>query len=360
MLTIFRRHGPRCGKKSRTYKRCKCPIWVEGTAKGKRIPRQAVGTRSWEEAEEIRRRMEGGKGEPVTMALAVADFRADIGRRNLSPETVRKYERLLRDLGDFSKRTGLVRVHSLTVADARRFVSEWGFGPNTAAKHIERLKTFFRFCRENRWVEENPADPIKAPVIRSSPTLPYAPEEMAAIVAACPNTKFRAFVLLMRYSGLRVGDVARLEKCRIRDGKLLLYTQKTGIPVYVPLPDVAVNALDSFPHANARYYFWSGESTTDGVSRTWINRLAEVFRDSKVPGARSHRFRDTFAVELLLHGVPLERVSVLLGHASIRVTERHYAPWVKARQEQAEADVRRTWQSDPLLLSEGYNPGTTQ
>jgi integrase len=39
----------------------------------------------------------------------------------------------------------------------------------------------------------------------------------------------------------------------------------------------------------------------------------------------------------------MERVSVLLGHSSIKVTERHYSPGVRARQEQLEADVRRTW-----------------
>jgi hypothetical protein len=36
-------------------------------------------------------------------------------------------------------------------------------------------------------------------------------------------------------------------------------------------------------------------------------------------------------------------VSKLLGHSSIKITERHYAPWVKARQDQLEADVRRIW-----------------
>jgi integrase len=53
--------------------------------------------------------------------------------------------------------------------------------------------------------------------------------------------------------------------------------------------------------------------------------------------------RDTFAVSLLLKGVPLDSVSKLLGHSSIKITERHYAPWVKARQEQLEAEVRRIW-----------------
>jgi integrase len=66
----------------------------------------------------------------------------------------------------------------------------------------------------------------------------------------------------------------------------------------------------------------------------------------------THRFRDTYAVALLLEGVPMERVSILLGHTSIRVTEKHYSPWVRARQEQLEADVARVLLNDPLALLE--------
>jgi len=47
--------------------------------------------------------------------------------------------------------------------------------------------------------------------------------------------------------------------------------------------------------------------------------------------------RDTYAVELLKAGVPLEDVSKLLTHTSVVTTERHYAPWVKYRLQQLEA-----------------------
>ena len=72
--------------------------------------------------------------------------------------------------------------------------------------------------------------------------------------------------------------------------------------------------------------------------------------------AVSHRFRDTFAVGLLLAGVPIERVSILLRHQSVRITEKHYNPWVRSRQEQLEADVARTWEHDPMLVQK--IPGT--
>jgi integrase len=84
----------------------------------------------------------------------------------------------------------------------------------------------------------------------------------------------------------------------------------------------------------------------EGVCRSRIFKLAGV------SNGHAHRFRETFATELLLAGVPLERVSVMLGHSSVKVTEKHYSPWVRARQEQLEADGKRTWDRDPLVLAE--------
>ncbi len=42
----------------------------------------------------------------------------------------------------------------------------------------------------------------------------------------------------------------------------------------------------------------------------------------------------------------------------MRVTQKHYWAWVKARQERAEADVMASWESDPLLLMEKPTKGT--
>ena len=43
-----------------------------------------------------------------------------------------------------------------------------------------------------------------------------------------------------------------------------------------------------------------------------------------------------------------DEVALLLGHSTVRITERHYAPWVREWQEM-EDDVRRAWKIHPLL-----------
>ncbi len=82
--------------------------------------------------------------------------------------------------------------------------------------------------------------------------------------------------------------------------------------------------------------------------------LAKIRReDGTEKRCHPHMFRDTFAVEMLLAAVPLEQVSMLLGHKSVKITEKHYLPWVKARQEQLAVSVRKVWTAASMPPKEG-------
>jgi integrase/recombinase XerD len=166
-------------------------------------------------------------------------------------------------------------------------------------------------------------------------------------------TRLRTMVLLMRWSGLRISDAITLERTRLVENNLLLYQAKTGTPVFVPLPkDVAesLRTIPPGPKPNPRYFFWTGNGDPRSAAKDWqrsFRRLFNIANITKPDGTRKrcfpHMFRDTFAIELLLAGVPIDQVSILLGHSSIKITEKHYSPWVKARQEQLESSVRKSW-----------------
>jgi integrase/recombinase XerD len=76
-----------------------------------------------------------------------------------------------------------------------------------------------------------------------------------------------------------------------------------------------------------------------------MSRLFGALADAKITSEhmRAHRLRDTFAVDLLQKGVPLEEVSKLLGHESIKTTERSYAKWVKSRLDRLNKLLIGTW-----------------
>ena len=170
---------------------------------------------------------------------------------------------------------------------------------------------------------------------------------MKRILDACDRypgnaDRMKAFVLTMRHSGLRIGDTIALKRERVKGNKLFLYTQKTGTPVYVPLPPAVVAALDKL-NSDSEHFFTSGKAKPQTVRANWSRYLDTAFKLAKVKDAHSRRFRDTFAVSLLEKGVSIENVSVLLGHSSVRITERHYKPWVKTLQKKLEDEVRKAW-----------------
>ena len=360
MLSIYRRHLKTCPRRNegRAYRRCKCPVWVDGFFNGAEI-RQSLRVQTWDDAEreleklKCRLTRSGGTTDgPVTLKHAWDEFVKDAEARNLREATIRKYKYLRADMERFAVDTGLRFVQEFNLEQLRQWRGKWPNKNLSAVKKLEFVRCFLRFAHDAGWVGENPARKLKSSKVTPHPTLPFSRGEMVQVLSALDDygksgslarRRMKALVLLLRHSGLRIGDAVTLSSERIDGDKLFLFTSKAGTPVYCPLPSFVVTALAAAIEPNARFYFWTGNGKTKTVISDWQAKLKTLFESAKVPSGHAHRFRDTFATELLLAGVPLERVSILLGHSSIRITERHYSPWVRARQEQLERDVRASW-----------------
>ena len=215
-------------------------------------------------------------------------------------------------------------------------------------KELEYLKSFFRFVHDSGWIKRNPAKAIKAPIVTDPPVLPFTDAELTEILSACETHRIqergrelRALVLLMRHSGLRIGDACMLARDKIQGDILELRTAKYGTKVRLPLNPEAVKALKSLP-ARGDYYFWNGSANRQAYIKIWERTFNGMFKRAGIAG-HSHQLRHKFAVGLLMKGVSMENVSTLLGHRSIKVTERYYASWVAGRQQLLEDVVRQTW-----------------
>ncbi len=345
MLRLYRRHRTSCPHASERYRRCNCPIYVEGTLAGERV-RQALDLTSWTAAMDVIAQWNeageiGALREVIpTITEAITKYFEDAAARSLRPATIAKHRNLLeRRLQVWCDDQGYRQLKQLTPDALRQFRATWPDAALSAAKNLERLRTFFRFCHQAGWVKSNAALAVKPPKVRLRPTLSFSNEEFARLVAACDQypvkgvhregnrLRLKAMVLLLRYSGLRIRDAVTLPRDHVRDGRLFLYTQKTGQPVSLPLPPTVVAALEAVPRIGSAYYFWSGEGDAKSAVADWQRSFRKLCSLADVANGHFHRFRDTAAVGWLAAGLSVEEVAALLGN-SPHVVIKHYSPWV--------------------------------
>ena len=191
------------------------------------------------------------------------------------------------------------------------------------------------------------------------PTLPLTEKQYARMLTVIweefpreKATRVHALVRLMRHSGLAIRDAVTLERVEFRwDSKAKLHRvvtnrQKTGTHVSVPIPpDAAQEIIAAMSlNKNPKYAFWNtGTNKPQTAVTNWQHDLRQVFRAAGMEEGHPHQLRDTFAVEMLEKGIPLEEVSKMLGHDSIKTTERYYAKWVKSRQDRLDSLIIGMW-----------------
>ncbi|MGB3629533.1 MAG: tyrosine-type recombinase/integrase [Terracidiphilus sp.] len=412
MLSVYTRHHPDCKNAGdKTWRRCSCPKWIWGSLNGK-FMRQSAKTPRWEEAEELRRqlsegqppashpaaktdldvnasvpRREGsGSDRPqrprVTVEKAVEAYLADATSRGVAAATHTKLTTIFRkQFLPWTQSQGLAYLDEIDLDALLNFRSTWSDAALAKQKKQSRVIGFFWACVRRRYLQENPALGLGKIKVVQIPTDYFPPEEFDRIIDAtyrvCDNrggfidtdsnrARLRTMTLLMRWSGLRIRDAITLERHRLHGDSLLLYQAKTGTPVYVPLPPFVVEALENLPAGpkpNLRYFFWSGNGDPKSAVANWQRSYRRLFKltdirtpDGEIKRCHPHMFRDTFAVEMLLAGVPIDQVSLLLGHASVKITEKSYSPFVKARQVQLQESVRNAWK---LGQPTGNGPGTS-
>jgi integrase/recombinase XerD len=376
IITIFVRHSDGCKYAGDEFcKRCNCRKHLRWTQNGVQY-RRTAGTRSWEGAEEQKRRLEDQLAGRIPTAVetatgqtvdaAVKLFLQDKTTQGLSSGVLGKYSRELARLRSYCESAGTFTVQTITKELLTGYCATWTElypSTNTRAKVRERCRSFLRYCFEAQWLPRVPTLPkIK---VDEPPTMPLTAQEykrlLGAISATFPDTerqaKVRALIQLMRWSGLAIVDALTLERAEIQWDKskkvhrIVTARQKTGTHVSVPIPANVARELLAVLNGNERYVFWSGEGEKQRITKSWTKyMIAPVFKAAKIEcegNMKSHRLRDTFAVDLLEKGVPLEEVSKLLGHESIKTTEKSYAKWVKGRQDRLDSLVMATWRTQP-------------
>lgn len=394
----------------RSYRRCKCPIHAEGTLRIDGFIRRSTSETVWERAEEIKRNWEAAGiikedgsalgGDPATVSRpssskakeeteppvsivdAVRTYLSDAKARNLSEATLYKLKIIFeKQFLSWCAHKGYRFLTQLDLDALREFREAWKDAPLARSKKQARLIGFFYFCVRSGWLILNPAVQLGRIRVVQKPTGYFEPQQYLEVIDATHlyrdtrwqqgdgiqlgGTRIRTLTELMRWTGLRIRDAVTLERDRLSrdplDGteRIMLYQAKTGEPVYCPIPPHVAELLRTVPPGpspNPKYFFWSGNGLPKSAVADWQRSYRKLFlladlceNDRQPKRCHPHMFRDTFAVESLVAGMRVEEVSMLLGHKSVKVTEKHYLPWVRARQTTLTASAKMAWTKQGII-----------
>ena len=138
-------------------------------------------------------------------------------------------------------------------------------------------------------------------------------EEFSAILNEIPNPDFKRAIQFGYYTGARRKEYNKIDKNWLNqhDGYMFVI-KKGGYRRAVKINSQAQRIIDDG--------LWS-------FSKDWLSRgFKQYARQANVKNVCLHDLRTTFGFNCLQAGVSIYEVSKLLGHSSVKVTQKHYAP----------------------------------
>jgi integrase/recombinase XerD len=279
----------------------------------------------------------------------------------VSPETI-KTDRS--HLDQFIEWTDNAEAGDVTPDDMRRYLvyqTERGLTPHTVRRHHCSISALYNWliAPEVGLAERNPARSVPPPKLPKLKPKSLTHDQIEALVKATELSRNarrdKALVLLLVDTGARASEVTNI---KIRDvhfssGKLKVIG-KGAKERYVYLGKRALSALWLYVKDERPEPAKVGEEhlflTIDGYAmdrHTLRNLIRRLAKRAGIPGASTHAFRHTAAIEHLRNGMDLVSLQHLLGHADITTT-RIYLEALS--DEDIEARAKRTSPADNWRL----------
>jgi site-specific recombinase XerD len=200
---------------------------------------------------------------------------------------------------------------------------------NTTMKYIKNFKKIVRICFGNGWIKLDPFVNIKLPLRKVDKGF-LSEEEIRAISTkqfSCERLQHVADVFLFGcYTGFAYSDLKGLTPAnlvRTEDGQIWIHAKrlKTDNDCHVPLLPVAKKIVEKYSnHPYCKKNNVLLPVTTNQKLNAYLKEIADLCGITK--NISTHMARHTFATTVTLNNdIPIESVSKMLGHSSIKMTQ---------------------------------------
>ncbi len=184
---------------------------------------------------------------------------------------------------------------------------------------------------EWEWIKDNPVSRVPKEKVNNKRDRWLSKDEEQKVLDDSPEW-LKEIVIFALYTGLRLEEILSLEWERVSllHRTVLIKETKNGDPKMLPLNKIALDVLKGRSNLksikNDLVFFNSNGNKIH--SQNLRRSFYTVLRKAGIENFRLHDLRHSFATRLAQAGVDIYKISKLVGHKDIKMTQRyaHHCP----------------------------------
>jgi len=206
-----------------------------------------------------------------------------------------------------------------------------GIADSTIRGYKDVLNSFFKWLLNEGIIAKNPCGNIGTIKCEQKVRQPLSSVDIRKLFDACTVLRDKAMVAFLLNTGCRVSEFTgiKLRDVDLRNREFVVYGKgrKERILFFDQVTAWLLKSyLDTRQNLTDDSYLFvsikadNGRRLGEGGVRAALNRLSEK---ANVENVFPHRFRHTFATDMIVKDMPIQDVSALLGHTKIDTTQRY-------------------------------------
>ena len=260
------------------------------------------------------------------------DFLLYLGsEKGLSPHTLAAYGRDLQAFHQFLANKSWSAVTQEDVLAYLQYVREKEYATASVCRALVAIKVFFRFLKREGHIAADPTRYLDSPKLWQLIPEVLSVEEVSRLLAApvaeeAVGARDRAILHVLYASGLRVSELCGLNLTDVDDACVRV-KGKGNKERIVPIAKSAIEAVDHYlvqfrQEGKGPLFVTSRGQRIDRVT-VW-QRVKFYAKKAGIEKSISpHTLRHSFATHLLENGADLRVIQEMLGHVSIKTTDRY-------------------------------------
>ena len=278
----------------------------------------------------------------MLLKALVTEFGFDCGVRELSPRTIRNYEKQLSYFLNFlESKHSITALEDVTPAHIKEFINIFqlkGCKPSYINDLLKAIKCLFAYAFKENYTSQLLTKNIKN---LKEPTVlihTFSSAEIADMINYHHDFSFlsvrnKVITMILFDTGIRVAELINMMPNQIQDGYFIIHG-KGRKERLVPLSPLVGKWLRKYLSIRNSYFEYrfaannvflskNGKPLTEEAISKFLKNTAKAVHVNPNVRVSPHTLRHTFAHEQLKNGIDIVSLSRLLGHTNISITQRY-------------------------------------